>query len=373
VSPTSPDSAAKPPAWFGPAVDAVLGQADITLTAGDAWELERVTAELLGAELHHVVSQGYTDLQFDRWFDEVVTAAARQVRGGPQRGRAPWRLLGGLSSICPAPTLPSVLAAAGWAGGPALPDAGWVATAHRVRATGDVWWLRDVYGTRFGVIASFVRADGPRPMYFLFDIDASCSVLLVGCDLFGGLGEAASAWRSLVGDSAEGVRPRTVSTADDLVCLVQCELGTRAPEGIESRATLRDWYRATRRFQDLADTVLGLGMPLPPPQFLHDVDPGPMAAEFVGWWFERHGVLLDLTVVSALAEEWMEGVLPSTWHSVSPDRVEFKRQLIDDWIPDDPTTVAVKALLPDWVRWHGEVTGLPDHLIGRALAIVTPV
>jgi hypothetical protein len=367
VSPTPPDSAAKPPAWFGPAVDAVLRQADITMTAGDAWELERVTAELLGAELHHVVSLGYTDLQFDRWFDEVVTAAARQA---PRRGSALWRLLGGLGSICPAPTLPSVLAAASRAGST---DADWVVTAHHVRATGDVWWLRDVYGTRFGVIASFVRADGPRPMYFLFDIDASCSVVLVGCDLFGGLGEAVAAWRSLVGDSADGVLPRTVSSADDLVCLVQCELDTRAPEGIESRATLRDWYRATRRFQDLADTVLGLGMPLPPPRFLHDVDPGPMAAEFVGWWFERHGELLDPTVVSALAEEWMAGVLPGTWHSVSPDRVEFKRQLIDDWIPDDPTTVAVKALLPDWVRWHGEVTGLPDHLIGRALAIVTPV
>lgn len=345
------------------------------MTATEAWELERVTAELLGAELHRVVGKGYTDLWFDWWFDEVVTAAAQRVRGGSAERdgwQAPWRLLAGLGSICPSPTLPAVLAAVDWAGGKALPDAEWVADAYRVRATGEAWCLRDVYGTRFGVIAAFVRRDGSRPRYFLFDVAASCSVELAGSDLFGGLDEAVSAWQSLVGDSADGVRPYRVRAADDLMCLVQCELATRAPEGIESRAMLSDWFRATRRFQDLADTLDGMGMTLPQPQFLYDVDPTLIAGEFVEWWVQRHGVPPDLAAVDALAEEWMQGVLPSTWHSMSPDRVEFKRQLIDDWIPDDPTTVAVKALLPDWVRWHGEVSGLPEHLISRALAIVAP-
>jgi hypothetical protein len=65
----------------------------------------------------------------------------------------------------------------------------------------------------------------------------------------------------------------------------------------------------------------------------------------------------------------MEGTLPDTWHAVSPHRVEFQLALINDWIPDDPITVAAKALLPEWVRWHGEQAGLSEHLIDRGVAV----
>jgi hypothetical protein len=37
-------------------------------------------------------------------------------------------------------------------------------------------------------------------------------------------------------------------------------------------------------------------------------------------------------------------------------------------VADNPTTVAAKTLLPEWVRWHGEQAGLPEHLIGLFLA-----
>jgi hypothetical protein len=35
-------------------------------------------------------------------------------------------------------------------------------------------------------------------------------------------------------------------------------------------------------------------------------------------------------------------------------RVEFLLELIGYWIPDDPVTLEVKSLLPEWVRWLGE-------------------
>ncbi|MDQ2707045.1 MAG: hypothetical protein M3Z25_05175 [Actinomycetota bacterium] len=56
--------------------------------------------------------------------------------------------------------------------------------------------------------------------------------------------------------------------------------------------------------------------------------------------------------------------------AASPRRVEFQLELIGDWTPDDPVTVAVKALMPDWVRWLGERAGLPEHL--RVSAIEAP-
>jgi hypothetical protein len=43
----------------------------------------------------------------------------------------------------------------------------------------------------------------------------------------------------------------------------------------------------------------------------------------------------------------------------------------NDWIPDDPITIATKALLPEWVRWHGEQAGLPTHLLDRGIAVAT--
>ncbi len=101
----------------------------------------------------------------------------------------------------------------------------------------------------------------------------------------------------------------------------------------------------------------------------HDLDTDPMAGAFTGWYMRRHGAEPDPEAVDALAQEWMEGTLPDTWHAVSPHRVEFQLTLINDWIPDDPITVATKALLPEWVQWHGEQAGLPEHLVNSAVAV----
>ena len=62
---------------------------------------------------------------------------------------------------------------------------------------------------------------------------------------------------------------------------------------------------------------------------------------------------------------------PETWHAVSPHRVEFQLALINDWIPDNPITIAARALLPEWLRWHSEQAGLPMHLIDRGVAVTT--
>jgi hypothetical protein len=40
-------------------------------------------------------------------------------------------------------------------------------------------------------------------------------------------------------------------------------------------------------------------------------------------------------------------------------------------VPDDPLTGPAKALFPEWVRWHGEQAGLPEHLIDRATEMAT--
>jgi hypothetical protein len=131
-----------------------------------------------------------------------------------------------------------------------------------------------------------------------------------------------------------------------------------------------NWFRARRRIHDLADALRRRGMSLPAARSLyHDLHTDPMTEAFTGWHVRRHGTEPDSEAVDALAPEWTEGTLPDTWHAVSPHRVEFQLALISDWIPDDPITVAAKALLPEWVRWHGEQAGLSEYLIDRGVAV----
>jgi hypothetical protein len=90
-----------------------------------------------------------------------------------------------------------------------------------------------------------------------------------------------------------------------------------------------------------------------------------MTDEFTSWYADKHDTSIDAEALEELAAEWMEGSLPETWYAVSPERVRFLRVLISDWAQDDPVTIGVKSLLPDWVMWLGERAGLPEHLRAR--------
>jgi hypothetical protein len=120
--------------------------------------------------------------------------------------------------------------------------------------------------------------------------------------------------------------------------------------------------------RDVTDALRGQGVDLPSPRPLYrDVNFEPMAAQFTGWFSARSGHAPSRHAVEALAEEWLEGMLPGTEHAVSPHRSQFYRELIGDW-RDDPVTDEALALLPAWVRWNGEQAGVPAHLIERAVS-----
>ncbi|MGH3833048.1 MAG: hypothetical protein ACRDRS_21875 [Pseudonocardiaceae bacterium] len=247
---------------------------------------------------------------------------------------------------------------------------GWLRRLARITASGEVWEMRDAYGARIAVIAGFSYPDGVDRSVFLFDIDACGCVEIVHAGVFDDVRQAATAWRALVGDMAESAQPERVETAERLVCLVHCDRGEDTLRGTESRAMMDNWFRARRRIHDLADALRKRGMALPAARSLYrDLDTDPMAEAFTGWHARRHATAPDPEAVDELAQEWLEGTLPDTLHAASPHRVSFQLALINDWIPDDPVTVAAKALLPEWVRWHGEQADLPEHLIDRAVAV----
>jgi hypothetical protein len=369
------------PAWFDSASKAVLDQAGVLMAARGPRELEQLTAELLGAEQHRVLREDREGMWFSWWFEKLTEAATTRIREevGSQDGswRPPWRLLHGLTSIG-SPALRSIAQTAldraekelqGNAAVRQEPD--WLGQLAQITATGEAWEMRDAYGTRIALIAGFSYPDGVDRSVFLFDIDACGFVELAHADVFDDVEQAATAWRALVGDTAENARPERVETAERLLFLVHCDSGDEDTlQGTESRTVLDNWFRAPRRIHDLAAALRKRGMSLPTAQSLyHGLDTDPMVEAFTGWYVQRHGTEPDPVAAVALAEEWMEGTLPDTWHAVSPHRVEFQLTLINDWIPDDPVTIAAKALLPEWVRWHGEQAGLPEHLVDPGVAV----
>src|SRR5437870_2232903 len=76
-----------------------------------------------------------------------------------------------------------------------------------IEATGDVHVLRDVYGTRFGVIAGFAYPGGVDPSVCLLGFDASEYLGLAAAGVFDDAESAVAAWREQVGDSTPGVEP----------------------------------------------------------------------------------------------------------------------------------------------------------------------
>jgi hypothetical protein len=346
-------------------------------------ELEQATAKLLGVELRRVIDNEDQGLWFDWWFAELAEAVASQVKSNASAGggawQAPWRVLHGLTSIASPPLLSIVQAAIGHASAEAHKaqqddsrrlQPAWLWKLPMIAATGEVWQMRDAYGSRSAIIAGFSYPGRADPSVFLFDIDACGPITLASPGVYDDLSQAVAAWRTLIGDAASGAEPMAVETAEDLRCLVQVEAGERAVSGGAPHALTENWFRARRRIHDLADAMGRRGMPLPAAESSPGAaDPEPTVAAFARWHLERHGTEPDKEAVAALAEEWLAGALPGTEHAASPHRVTFRLAALDDRIEDASAATAAKALLPQWVRWHGEQAGLPEPLIARAVAV----
>src|SRR5262249_27747085 len=182
--------------WFDPANAAVLAGAGAVLAATGPRELEQATVDLLGPQIRRAVREERQGLWFGWWFEELVQVLAGRVAAelpGPGRpaGRvwpAGWRRLNGMPGMGP----PALATAASTAAGSlarrvnaayrADPELGeqpaWLPATRRIAATDQVWQTRDVYGTRFGIVAGFSYPHGVDPCVFLFDIDA-CGVAVI--------------------------------------------------------------------------------------------------------------------------------------------------------------------------------------------------
>nr|WP_042186101.1 hypothetical protein [Kibdelosporangium sp. MJ126-NF4]CEL17089.1 hypothetical protein [Kibdelosporangium sp. MJ126-NF4]CTQ91682.1 hypothetical protein [Kibdelosporangium sp. MJ126-NF4] len=358
------DLAESMPEWFYTGITNVLGNADVLLTASTARQVEQATAELLGAELHRATSEHEDGLYFSEWFKHLAEAAAQADR------ETTARLLVGMTMLAPS-NLRTHAESALDRVAKHLPD--WLRDLDEIEAVGDVWKMADVYGARIALIASYVDS-GDLPGCYLFDIQADVDpIALIAPGLFDDLDQAAEAWRAAVGETAMGAEPVLVHSPDDLEPLGYLPTGDDILGilGDETRAAMDNWFRTSRRLGELEWSLDKRGELLIPSSgsLHHGFDIEPLVTEFTAWYRDKHGAAPDSDVVRALATDWAMGVLPQLWHSVSPPRVAAQVAMFaDDWAPDNPLTARAKAVFPDWVRWNGEQSDLPEHLIEQAVA-----
>jgi hypothetical protein len=371
-----PPGAPARPAWFKVAINSVLEGAEALVTAEGPREIEETTAALLGAELDLVVQNKNTGLFFDDWFEDLVATATAQIKAsslvGDDSGERPWRLLQGLSSLTSSEVRQTVriaLRRAGkWRRGKS--ESPWVGQLGSIAAVGDVWELRDAYGTRFGMVANFAYPEGLDPTVFLWDVDASGFIALGPAGVYDGVEQAADAWREMVGDTAANAELQQVEGHSvGLSALAHCGRLPRYVMGNESRTTFDNWFRARRRIADLDEALHLRGRSLVDPESLFaEPEDEDMATQFADWYHLHFGAKPRLDAVEELATEWMESLLPETWFSVSPLRINHFLGLLSDWLPEDSLTVEAKLLLPKWAQWLGETSGLPSELVERVVA-----
>lgn len=129
---------------------------------------------------------------------------------------------------------------------------------------------------------------------------------------------------------------RLPNCSNTRVCLISC--------------AVHRYAHAVRNLGARFVALVDQGTPLPSPRSLYDVDPSETTSAFVGWFGTWHGSLPDIEAVDALGQEWLERIPPKPAMPISPSRDRRMSLLLDDWIPDDPITIAAKALLPEWIR-----------------------
>jgi hypothetical protein len=227
---------------------------------------------------------------------------------------------------------------------------------------GEVRWTRDRYGSRFAVVAPFATPEGPVRWY-LWDIDACAFVPLpVHAGFYASPEEALAAWQVGVGAfAAGGTSWRRIDDSGLLADMLPKPAEVSALGG-ESAAQLAEHHRCRR----LAEVVLDLPpvLSLSVPETALDLGPD----RFVTWW-RRRAEGPPPADLQALAEEMFDSwpaLAPALFDTCSPHRVESVSRQIRDEYRDDADELL--ALLPAWVAWLSERTGLPSELRERALA-----
>lgn len=244
---------------------------------------------------------------------------------------------------------------------------------HGRTVTGPALWARNSYGTRWAVAAPFTSVDG-ADRWYLWDVDACGYEVVTVHSGFHPSAEAALAdWQQAVGPSAVEAALTTVDDTETLDALLTGELED-ARLGGEDQAQYAEFLRARRLGSTVRQaarrargrTLARLNADTAAERFARRLrqtgHPDRPAGDEPGEGPAGAGEL-----ATELAESWGPHESPSLYPYCSPHKVAAAVSHLRDFYNDDFAAELV-AVLPDWIRFLAEHSGMAPDLTERCLA-----
>jgi hypothetical protein len=240
--------------------------------------------------------------------------------------------------------------------------------------TGPVLWVRDVYGSRWAVVAPFTSVAGPDRWY-LWDVDTcGYEVLTVHSGFHPSAESAVAAWRESVGPAAAGGAVLTaVDDSETLGYLLRGELeGIRVggedeeqyAEFLRSRRLGRTAREAVRRVRGRASGRLTTADA--EARFAQRLRQIGYQGGIFGEGEDAGAVGAD-ELAAEMADSWSPRDYPALYPSCSPHKVAMVVLHMRGFYQDDFAAELV-AMLPEWIRFLAEHTAMPAELTERCLA-----
>jgi len=372
-----------PPDWWQESHEAILARVRGTEWPAGLLDMEALAGEIVGDEFHaRIAAPEARGLYPSQWLDALTSMAVDAVnvdvatRGGDWPRL--WAFLRGLHEGEARLELAAIrLAERGLT--PPVPAA--------CQPTGELLLARDAYGTRFLLAASFIPND-PSPSrapshWYAWDLDWCATANVMAAGPCSSPAQALDEWRTAVGPAATASELTTCTP--DLARLVlhpALALGTiwETLYGTEPRPLMREYFRLNHRAVLLADYLadhfpdkVADEPPGDEEDDPHALPQGDAMQSFLDWHFERNDAPDRIRNLTALAlepliDQWTPFLSPDKdlFYACSPHRIEVTGILLrDDYDPDEAN--AALQLLPDWVQWCAERTGLAPEPAARSL------
>ncbi|MFI5893710.1 hypothetical protein ACIA5D_26750 [Actinoplanes sp. NPDC051513] len=238
--------------------------------------------------------------------------------------------------------------------------------------TGPARWARNSYGTRWAVVAPFTSADG-ADRWYLWDVDTcGYEVVTVHSGFHLSAEAALAAWQQAVGPSAAEAALTPADDTETIDALLAGELeDTRLGGG--SQAQYAEFLRTRRLGSTVRQaagrargrTLVRLSADTAAERFarrlrqigLHDRPAGDESDE---------GPAGAGELAAEMAGSWGPQECPSLYPYCSPHKVAAAVSHLRDFYKDDFAAELV-AVLPEWIRFLAEHTGMTAELTERCL------
>ncbi|MFI7128857.1 hypothetical protein ACIBQ1_24365 [Nonomuraea sp. NPDC050153] len=346
------------------------------LPAHSPLRLENAVVDLVGEEMWTRTQTETMGFHWDQYLASLADLVRDEIQIAARTGGQMddlWRLLHGLAAMT-APSSGEILRRdLDLAVREAIKDTttalakagiapGWPSGILRAAPAGQPLLLADEYGSRYALLAPFAWGE-EDPHWYCWDIDRCTGDRVVHAAVFASPEDALAEWRAAVGTHAAPAStqpaPCDQATARDLLDpLCRSDLLGALLLGNESQQLIAEHFRLRQRARALCESFTVPAEPKP------QQDLNPIIDDFTAWLRDRDDHTPEREDIATLADTWSHLSGPG-YYACSPHRIEHTVILVADGYIKKYAE-AILDLLPQWVEWCIERTGLTGELAERA-------